>query len=117
FLAHVPTAGTVVSFGLGGMTYGPFVALSITLVQGTSPPEHPFTVLAARGAALLTASPLGTRSAVRPRRRSARASRSAAPGSRRSGSVCWPRRSSSLPHADARMRRSHTQAGGARQPD
>lgn len=60
FWAHVPTSATVVSFGVGGMIYGPFVALSITLVQGTSPPEHLSTVLAARGAALLTASPLGT---------------------------------------------------------
>ena len=60
FWGHVPTAATVVSFGLGGMIYGPFVALSITLVQGASPPEYLSTVLAARGAALLTASPLGT---------------------------------------------------------
>lgn len=60
FWAHVPTAATVVSFGVGGMIYGPFVALSITLVQGTSPPEHLSTVLAARGAALLTAQPIGT---------------------------------------------------------
>lgn len=60
FWAHVPVAATVASFGVGGMIYGPFVALSITLVQGTSPPEHLSTVLAARGAALLTASPLGT---------------------------------------------------------
>ncbi|MBO0889410.1 MAG: MFS transporter [Acidothermales bacterium] len=60
FWAHAPTAATVVSFGLGGVIYGPFVAVSITLVQGTSPPEHLSTVLAARGAALLTASPLGT---------------------------------------------------------
>jgi len=59
FWAHVPTAITVAAFGLGGMIYGPFVALSITLVQSTSPPEHLSTVLAARGAALLTASPLG----------------------------------------------------------
>ncbi|HEX6443763.1 MAG TPA: MFS transporter [Streptosporangiales bacterium] len=60
FWAQVPTAATVASFGVGGVVYGPFVALSITLVQGTSPPEHLSTVLAARGAALLTASPLGT---------------------------------------------------------
>jgi predicted MFS family arabinose efflux permease len=60
FWADLPTAATVVSFGLGGMIYGPFVALSITLVQGAAPPEHLSTVLAARGAALLTAQPLGT---------------------------------------------------------
>lgn len=60
FWADVPTATTVVSFGLGGMIYGPFTALSITLVQGTSPPEHLSTVLATRSAALLTAQPVGT---------------------------------------------------------
>lgn len=59
FWADLPTAATVASFGLGGLIYGPFVALSITLVQSTAPPEHLSTVLAARGAALLTASPLG----------------------------------------------------------
>lgn len=60
FWAHLPTGVTVASFGIGGMIYGPFVALSITLVQGASPAEHLSTVLAARGAALLTAQPLGT---------------------------------------------------------
>jgi MFS family permease len=60
FWADAPTALTITAFGFGGMIYGPFVALSITLVQGTSPPEHLSTVLAARGAALRTASPRGT---------------------------------------------------------
>ncbi|WP_338118133.1 MFS transporter [Streptomyces coryli] len=56
----VPTAATIVSFTLGGMIYGPFVAFSVTLMQTTSPPEHLPAMLAARSAALLTASPLGT---------------------------------------------------------
>lgn len=56
----VPTAVTVASFTLGGAIYGPFVPLSVTLMQATSPPEHLTSMLAARSAALLTASPLGT---------------------------------------------------------
>src|SRR5207244_4408717 len=56
----VPTAVTVASFTVGGAIYGPFEALSVTLMQAKSPPQHLAAVLAARGAALLTASPLGT---------------------------------------------------------
>jgi len=56
----VPTAVTVVCFTLGGAIYGPFVALSVTLMQAKSPPGHLAAMLAARSAALLTASPLGT---------------------------------------------------------
>jgi MFS family permease len=56
----VPTVVTVVCFTLGGLIYGPFVALSVTLMQATSPPRHLAAMLAARSAALLTASPLGT---------------------------------------------------------
>ncbi|TDC06916.1 MFS transporter [Nonomuraea longispora] len=55
-----PTAVTVVCFGLGGAVYGPFVALSVTLMQAKAPPEHLAAMLAARSAALLTAAPLGT---------------------------------------------------------
>jgi MFS family permease len=56
----VPTAVTVACFALGGAIYGPFVALSVTLMQAKSPPQHLAAMLAARSAALLTASPLGT---------------------------------------------------------
>jgi MFS family permease len=56
----VPTAVTVVCFTIGGAIYGPFVPLSVTLMQAKSPPEHLTAMLAARSAALLTASPLGT---------------------------------------------------------
>ena len=55
-----PTAVTVAFFTLGGAIYGPFVALSVTLMQAKSPPQHLAAMLAARSAALLTASPLGT---------------------------------------------------------
>ncbi len=55
-----PTLVTIACFTLGGAIYGPFVALSVTLMQATSPPRHLAAMLAARSAALLTASPLGT---------------------------------------------------------
>lgn len=54
-----PIAVTVVCFTLGGAIYGPFVALSVTLMQATTPPQHLAAMLAARSAVLLTASPLG----------------------------------------------------------
>jgi MFS family permease len=56
----VPTAVTLACFTLGGAIYGPFVALSVTLMQAKSPPRHLAAMLAARSAVLLTASPLGT---------------------------------------------------------
>ena len=55
-----PTAVTVVCFTLGGAIYGPFVALSVTLMQAKSPPRHLAAMFAARSAVLLTAAPLGT---------------------------------------------------------
>ncbi|WP_460626688.1 MFS transporter [Intrasporangium mesophilum] len=60
FGLDAPPAVSVTSFALGGLIYGPFVALSVTLVQGASPPQYLAAVLAARSAVLLTASPLGT---------------------------------------------------------
>ncbi|NUS09678.1 MAG: MFS transporter [Nonomuraea sp.] len=60
FGAGAPTAVTVACFTLGGAIYGPFVALSVTLMQAKSPPQHLAAMLAARSAVLLTASPLGT---------------------------------------------------------
>ncbi|HET6867135.1 MAG TPA: MFS transporter [Solirubrobacteraceae bacterium] len=56
----LPTAVTVACFALGGAIYGPFVTLSVTLMQQKSPPRHLAVMLAARSAVLLTASPLGT---------------------------------------------------------
>ncbi|MFF4503551.1 MFS transporter [Streptomyces sp. NPDC001401] len=60
FGAGAPTTVTVACFALGGAIYGPFVALSVTLMQAKSPPQHLAAMLAARSAVLLTASPLGT---------------------------------------------------------
>lgn len=60
FALDVPTAVTVACFTLGGVIYGPFVALSVTLMQTKSPPQHLAAMLAANNAVLLTASPLGT---------------------------------------------------------
>ncbi|MGW2642317.1 MFS transporter [Streptomyces sp. NPDC001348] len=51
---------SLVCFALGGMIYGPFTALSYTLFQDRTPAAWLTTVLAVRGAALLTASPVGT---------------------------------------------------------
>jgi predicted MFS family arabinose efflux permease len=56
----VPTAVTVACFAVGGAVYGPFVPLSVTLMQAKAPPQLLAAMLAARSAALLTASPLGT---------------------------------------------------------
>jgi predicted MFS family arabinose efflux permease len=60
FAFGVPTVVTVACFALGGAIYGPFVALSVTLMQAKSPPQYLAAMLAARSAALLTAAPLGT---------------------------------------------------------
>ncbi|GAA2065352.1 hypothetical protein GCM10009801_10610 [Streptomyces albiaxialis] len=60
FGTHAPAVVTLVCFTLGGAIYGPFVPLSVTLMQAASPPRHLAAMLAARSAALLTASPLGT---------------------------------------------------------
>jgi MFS family permease len=60
FGSDVPTPVTVACFALGGAIYGPFVALSVTLMQAKSPPEYLAAMLAARSAVLLTASPIGT---------------------------------------------------------
>jgi MFS family permease len=56
----VATAVTVACFTLGGAIYGPFEALSVTLMQAKAAKEHLAAMLAARSAVLLTASPLGT---------------------------------------------------------
>ncbi|SDR97721.1 MFS transporter [Actinopolymorpha singaporensis] len=55
-----PTAVELVCFGLGGMIYGPFPAVSYTLLQSRTPPAALSSVLAARSAVLLTAAPVGT---------------------------------------------------------
>jgi predicted MFS family arabinose efflux permease len=60
FGLHAPVAVSLGCFCLGGLIYGPFTALSFTLFQELTPAPWLTTVLAARGAALLTASPVGT---------------------------------------------------------
>ncbi|WP_328454765.1 MULTISPECIES: MFS transporter [unclassified Streptomyces] len=55
-----PASVSVACFALGGVIYGPFTALSFTLFQDRTPAAWLTTVLAARGAALLTAAPVGT---------------------------------------------------------
>ncbi|MGW1894708.1 MFS transporter [Streptomyces sp. NPDC002004] len=60
FGLDAPTPVTVACFALGGAIYGPFEALSVTLVQAKTPRQHLSSMLAARSAALLTAAPLGT---------------------------------------------------------
>lgn len=50
---------SLAGFGLAGVIYGPYTALSFTLLQDRAPAESLTTVLAARSAVLLTASPLG----------------------------------------------------------
>ncbi|MFJ5228508.1 MFS transporter [Kitasatospora sp. NPDC088391] len=65
-LAMLPfalTAGPVPSllgFALAGVAYGPYSALSLTIVQDRSPARALTGVLAARSALLVLASPLGT---------------------------------------------------------
>lgn len=61
-LAFGPAAPVLVSlgaFGLAGLVYGPYSALSFSLFQEHSPPAVLTSVLALRGAVLLTAAPLG----------------------------------------------------------
>lgn len=55
-----PVSVSLGCFALGGMIYGPFTALSFTLFQDRTPAAWLTTVLAARGAALLTSAPMGT---------------------------------------------------------
>lgn len=60
FAPTAPTALTFACFTLGGAIYGPYVAVSITLLQDRTPADHRAAVLALRAAVLLTAAPLGT---------------------------------------------------------
>lgn len=50
---------SLIGFAFAGLVYGPFSALSFTLLQNRAPADSLTTVLAARSAILLTASPLG----------------------------------------------------------
>ncbi|MFD8980349.1 MFS transporter [Streptomyces sp. NPDC059564] len=50
---------SLIGFAFAGLVYGPYSALSLTLIQRRTPAGSLTTVLAARSAVLLTASPLG----------------------------------------------------------
>jgi predicted MFS family arabinose efflux permease len=50
---------SLLGFAFAGLVYGPYSALSYTLIQDRAPADSLTTVLAARSAVLLTASPLG----------------------------------------------------------
>ena len=54
-----PALVSMVGFGLGGVIYGPYNALSFTRFQDRTPASWLTTVLAFRAAILLTASPIG----------------------------------------------------------
>jgi predicted MFS family arabinose efflux permease len=50
---------SLIGFAFAGLVYGPYSALFFTLIQDRAPADSLTTVLAARSAVLLTASPLG----------------------------------------------------------
>ncbi len=56
----LPTAAEIACFALAGLVWGPFPAISLTVTQSLSPPGAITSVLAARTAILLTATPVGT---------------------------------------------------------
>jgi predicted MFS family arabinose efflux permease len=59
FLATTSPLLSLIGFAFAGLVYGPYSALSFTLIQDRAPAGSLTTVLAARSAVLLTASPLG----------------------------------------------------------
>jgi MFS family permease len=58
--AFAPLGVTLLCFALGGVVYGPFVPLTYALFQSITTTANLPSVLAARSAALIVASPLGT---------------------------------------------------------
>ena len=58
--AFAPAGVTLVCFALGGVIYGPFAALTYALLQSITTTANLPSVLAARSAAVIIASPLGT---------------------------------------------------------
>src|SRR5437763_11559188 len=58
--AVAPSAVTLVCFALGGVVYGPFIPLTYALFQSITTTRNLPSVLAARSAALIIATPLGT---------------------------------------------------------
>jgi Major Facilitator Superfamily len=58
--AFAPAGVTLACFAAGGLIYGPFIPLTYALLQSSIPGDRLPTVLAARGAIIMVASPLGT---------------------------------------------------------
>jgi predicted MFS family arabinose efflux permease len=58
--AFAPLGLTLVCFAVGGVVYGPFVPLTYALLQSITTTANLPSVLAARSAALIVATPLGT---------------------------------------------------------
>lgn len=59
FAEHTSPGPSLIGFAACGIIYGPYSALSFSLLQERTPATHLTTVLAARSAVLLTASPAG----------------------------------------------------------
>jgi MFS family permease len=59
FALHTSPVPSLTGFTASGIIYGPYSALSFSLLQERTPAAHLTTVLAARTAVLLTASPAG----------------------------------------------------------
>jgi MFS family permease len=58
--AFAPAGVTLVCFAVGGLVYGPFIPLTYALFQSITATANLPSVLAARSAALVVATPLGT---------------------------------------------------------
>jgi predicted MFS family arabinose efflux permease len=59
FAQHTSPIPSLIGFAACGIIYGPYSALSFSLLQERTPAAHLTTVLAARSAILLAASPTG----------------------------------------------------------
>jgi predicted MFS family arabinose efflux permease len=60
FAFGVPIPVTVAALGVGGLIYGPYVPLTYVLIQSRVPLSQQAVVLAAEGAVMTVAAPLGT---------------------------------------------------------
>jgi hypothetical protein len=58
--AFAPFSVTLVCFAVGGLVYGPFIPLTYALFQSITTTANLPSVLAARSAALVVSTPLGT---------------------------------------------------------
>jgi MFS family permease len=67
-----PVCVTLACFALGGLIYGPFIPLTYALFQSSTTGANLPTVLAARSAIIMVATPIGTAIGVHLSERSAR---------------------------------------------